>query len=115
MQWSLIVGRHAIAEIAPIRQSDSTIIFIFGRNGIMKTRFSMERIIIQVKDKRKARALLDFLASLDFIEAVSTTDLPTIENDDQAHDDDFFALAGLWAKRNVTSGKIRQKAWPKRL
>ena len=44
----------------------------------------MQQIIIQVKNKRKARALLDFLASLDFVEIVSGTDLPKTENDEHA-------------------------------
>jgi hypothetical protein len=75
----------------------------------------MEQIIIQVKNKRKARALLNFLASLDFVEAVSSANLPTTENDQPIATEDFFALAGLWAGRDVTLDKIREKAWPQRL
>ena len=70
----------------------------------------MEQITIQVKDRRKARALLNFLASLDFVEAVSSADLPATGQ--QAQDDaDFFALAGLWAGRDVSLETIREKAW----
>jgi hypothetical protein len=73
----------------------------------------MEQITIQVKDRRKARALLNFLASLDFVEAVSSADLPTAKQGQQiSADDDFFALAGLWAGRNVSLETIREKAWP---
>lgn len=71
----------------------------------------MQQIIIQVKNKRKARALLDFLASLDFVEAVSSTDLPKTENGKQAQAKEFFALAGLWMERDITSKTIREKAW----
>ena len=71
----------------------------------------MQQIIIQVKNKRKARALLDFLASLDFVEIVSGTDLPKTENDEHARAEEFFALAGLWAAREVTLETIREKAW----
>ena len=75
----------------------------------------MEQIIIQVKNKRKARALLDFLASLDFVEAVSSTDLPKTENGEQTQAEEFFALAGLWAGRDVTLETIREKAWPQHI
>jgi hypothetical protein len=75
----------------------------------------MEQIIIQVKNKRKARALLNFLASLDFVEAVSSADLPQVESSEQAQTEDFFALAGLWAGRDITPETIREKAWPQRL
>ena len=33
----------------------------------------MEQIVIQVKDKKKAQALKDFLQTLDFVESVSQT------------------------------------------
>ncbi|MGC1374617.1 MAG: hypothetical protein WA821_00220 [Anaerolineales bacterium] len=75
----------------------------------------MEQIIIQVKNKRKARALFNFLASLDFVEAVSSADLPKVESSEQTRTEDFFALAGLWAGRDVTLETIREKAWPQRL
>jgi hypothetical protein len=75
----------------------------------------MEQIIIQVKNRRKARALLNFLASLDFVEAVSSANLPKAENSQQDQSKDFLALAGLWAGRDVTLETIREKAWPQRL
>ena len=72
----------------------------------------MERIVIQANDRRKTRALLDFLASLDFVETVSKADLPTTEDIEQSQKDDFFALAGLWAGRDINLESIRQQAWP---
>lgn len=72
----------------------------------------MEQITIQIKDRRKARALLNFLASLDFVEAVSSVDLPSTTKEQATPPDDFFALAGLWAGREVSIDTIREKAWP---
>ena len=69
----------------------------------------MEQITIRVQNKEKARLLFDLLRSLDFVEAIETTDAPTKEE----RDEDFFALAGLWAKRDITQDNLRQKAWPR--
>jgi len=72
----------------------------------------MERITIHIKDKKKARKLVNFLKTLDFIEKVSSTDLPVVDNNNRRQDDDFFALAGLWEGRNISLKSIREKAWP---
>jgi len=71
----------------------------------------MEQITIRIKDKKKARTLVDFLKTLDFVEKVSSSDLPSLEDDEKAQEDDFFALAGLWAEREVSLKSIREKAW----
>lgn len=75
----------------------------------------MEQITIQVKNKQKAQALMNFLRALDFIEEVTASDLPAFKPKGRASEKDFFALAGLWAGRDVTLDSIRQKAWPVRL
>ena len=74
----------------------------------------MEQIIIRIKDKQKARTLVDFLKTLDFVEKVSSSDLPGLDDDKKTGEDDFFALAGLWAERDVSLKSIREKAWPYR-
>ena len=74
----------------------------------------MEQIVIQVKDQQKARALVDFLQSLDFIEAVKSSKVFSIKKSQRAKEADFFALAGMWAGRDVSLDSIRQKAWPAR-
>jgi len=74
----------------------------------------MEQITIRIKDKKKARTLVDFLKTLDFVEKVSSSDLPNLEDDEEKREDDFFALAGLWAGRDVSLKSIREKAWPYR-
>ncbi|GEM_PF-431831 len=74
----------------------------------------MEQITIRIKDKRKARTLLDFLKSLDFIESVSEKDLSAEKSANENGEKDFFAMAGLWAGRDITLQSIREQAWPYR-
>lgn len=75
----------------------------------------MEQIVIQVKDKSKARALINFLKSLEFVENISSKDLPVTRMETATKDAEFFALAGLWAGRDISLESIRQKAWPGRV
>lgn len=76
----------------------------------------MERIIVQVKDKEKAKMLSEFLAALDFVSSVETGGAGEFESDSGTAEGslDFFSLAGLWAGRDISLGSIRQKAWPGR-
>ena len=74
----------------------------------------MEQITIQVKNKQKAQALINFLKNLDFIDDVITKN-PPLQTIPKISDDDFFAMAGIWAGRNITLDSIRHKAWPTRL
>ncbi len=67
----------------------------------------MEQITIRVQNKEKARLLFDLLRSLDFVEAVETTN----ETSTEIKNGDFFALAGLWTDRDVTQDSLHQKAW----
>lgn len=75
----------------------------------------MEQITIRVRDRKKAQTLLDFLKSLDFVESVtekelSDTDESPVDNGEK----EFFALAGLWAGRDISLKTIREQAWPYR-
>ena len=74
----------------------------------------MEQITIQIRDRRKGRALTTFLKSLDYVEKVSVANLqiPLKSRDQKA---DFFALAGVWSKRELTVGSLRSSAWPRRM
>jgi hypothetical protein len=69
----------------------------------------MEQIVIQVKNKEKAKILHELLASLDFVEFVR---MATKDNDTE-ETEDFFALAGLWEGRDISQESIRQQAWPR--
>ena len=73
----------------------------------------MEQIIIRVKDKQKAKSLLTFLKTLEFVESVASTDMPAEKG--QGEEADFFALAGLWSGRDISLQSIREKAWPYRV
>jgi hypothetical protein len=71
----------------------------------------MEQITIQVKSKRKAQALIDFLTAMDFIEAVTASGFTIPKPKSQVDEDDFFSLKGLWAGRDISLESIRQEAW----
>ena len=74
----------------------------------------MEQITIQVRDRRKARALKTFLQSLDYVEKVTIANLqlPIKPRPQKA---DFFAMAGVWATRDMTLDSLRLSAWPRRM
>ena len=72
----------------------------------------MEQIVIQVKDKKKAKALKDFLQTLDFVESVTQPGLS--RKGRQIKKADFFSMAGLWAGRDISQESIRKDAWPQR-
>jgi hypothetical protein len=76
----------------------------------------MEQIIIRIKDKQKARRLVDLLKVLDFIDFIEATEtaLNQEETNLNKEEDDFFALAGLWQGRDISQEMIRQQAWPTR-
>ena len=68
----------------------------------------MQQLIIQVADKEKAEMLLKIISALDFVNSVEVVENNTDIADNQQ---DFFALAGMWETRNITTESIRQKAW----
>ena len=74
----------------------------------------MEQIVVQVKDKEKAKMLLELLAALDFVDSVQAREAEEIIGDSKMPEgsSDFFSLAGLWQNRDITLESIRQKAWP---
>jgi hypothetical protein len=70
----------------------------------------MEQITIQVKSKQKAKALIEFLQAMDFVEAV-TSGFTIPKPKTQVDEEDFFALKGLWVGRDISLESIHQKAW----
>jgi hypothetical protein len=74
----------------------------------------MEQITIQIRDRRKARALKAFLNSLDYVEKVTIANLK-LPSKSHAPKADFFALAGVWSRRNITADGLRSAAWPRRV
>ncbi|MCB0212331.1 MAG: hypothetical protein KDJ52_23520 [Anaerolineae bacterium] len=75
----------------------------------------MEQIIVQVRDKEKAKVLLELLAALDFVDSVKTTETAEVDIESLPMEEEvgFFSLAGLWQERDITLEAIRQKAWPR--
>jgi hypothetical protein len=68
----------------------------------------MEQILVYVKDKDKAKLLLELLMALDFVELVDTDSKREIETTPQEEPVDFFSLAGLWEGRDISLESIRQ-------
>jgi hypothetical protein len=75
----------------------------------------MEQIIIRVRDRKKADALLKFLKTLDYVENIVTANLPRADEPEKAGETDFFDLAGIWAGRDISQESLRKQAWPGRL
>ena len=71
----------------------------------------MEEITIQISDSYKRQTLLNFLKTLDFVENIRSEELPLTSTKETSKDEDFFALAGLWADRDASTASIRQNAW----
>ena len=75
----------------------------------------MEQIIVQVRDKEKAKMLLELLTALNFVDSVKTSETEAGEVGPITPEEplDFFSLAGLWQDRAVSLASLRQKAWPR--
>ena len=80
---------------------------------IWKENIVMEQILIQVKNKEKAKILLELLKALDFVEFVKTDDAEETGMSAEIETADFFSLAGLWEGRDITLESIRQQTWPR--
>ena len=70
----------------------------------------MEQITIRIKDRKKVQTLLDFLKSLDFIESVTERNITAEEPASLANEKEFFALAGLWAGRDISLKTLREQS-----
>jgi len=69
----------------------------------------MEQIIVHVKDKFKAKMLIELLNDINFV-----SDIKIIEQDiDKNYKIDFFSFAGIWVDRDVNLQSIRKQAWPR--
>jgi hypothetical protein len=74
----------------------------------------MEQIVVQIRDKEKAKALFELLSALDFVESVEASETEAVEADATGAETlDFFSLAGLWQDRDISLDLIRQQAWPR--
>ncbi len=55
-----------------------------------------------------------YRTSLDFIDSITEKDLPIANEPIANGEKEFFALAGLWAGRDISLQSIREQAWPYR-
>jgi|AntAceMinimDraft_17_1070374.scaffolds.fasta_scaffold372288_1 hypothetical protein len=69
----------------------------------------MDRLVINIKDKTKEEALINFLRELPFIDIEEST----VKNKSRAVSSNFRKLFGIWKDRDVSLNEIRDKAWPK--
>lgn len=75
----------------------------------------MGQIVVQVRDKEKAKVLFELLTALDFVDSVKTSETDEVEEGATLSEEplDFFSLAGLWQNRDITLESIRQSIWPR--
>ena len=65
-------------------------------------------VTLKTKNESKKDSLLNFLATLDYIEIKSQQN---IKNNNSEKKDKFKDFAGLWQDRDTTLKDIREKAW----
>lgn len=76
----------------------------------------MEQITILVRDRHKAKSLLDLLRALDFVSILEIEDVEgsfTDVNDGASREAEFFAAAGIWKDREITTESLRALARPR--
>lgn len=76
----------------------------------------MEQITILVRDRHKAKSLLDLLRALDFVSILEIEDVEgssTNGEDGASREAEFFAAAGIWEDREITTESLRALAWPR--
>lgn len=69
----------------------------------------MDRLVINIKDKTKEKALINFLRELPFIDIEEST----VQNKNKTASSDVRKLFGIWKDRDISLNEIREKAWPK--
>ena len=62
------------------------------------------RFILEVKDNRDGKALMDFLKHLPFVKVKETQK----KKRKKVRFEDIF---GIWAKRDINKEKLRKEAW----
>jgi hypothetical protein len=70
---------------------------------------TMDKILINIKDKSKAHIVVSLLKELSFIEFKELDKTNRTRNAS-----DFRELFGIWKGREVTLNDLRQKAWQRK-
>ncbi len=73
----------------------------------------MSIIKVEIRDKDKVRSFLTLIEDLDYVQVMSKSSLPP-KTKVKKQTGNFFAIAGMWEGRNISTHNIRAKAWPKR-
>ena len=76
----------------------------------------MEQITILVRDHHKAKSLLELLRALDFVSILEIEDVEASSTDVEdgvSREAEFFAAAGIWKDREITTESLRALAWPR--
>jgi len=68
----------------------------------------MSKVIIDIHDKSKEKALIDFLKSIPFI-AVHEKEISKTRDSSS-----FKKIFGLWKGRDINLTEIRSKAWDRK-
>ena len=67
---------------------------------------AMRKITLTLKDKNKLSFLIELLKQFDFVEIQKEN-----ATKKQTGHYDFFASAGLWKNRDISTGQLRNEAW----
>jgi len=72
----------------------------------------MEVITVQVRDKKRARILLDLLQSLDFVNSVKLeSEEATAEEVSNQEEPPVHEVFGIWKDTDITAQALRVRAW----
>jgi len=84
----------------------------------------METLVVKIKSERAARALADFLKTIEYVEQVEQTPGASadpvlvqgnISRGSYATDEKPSDFAGIWANRKkIDAKKLRQQAWQRK-
>jgi hypothetical protein len=68
----------------------------------------MSKYALNIRDEAKGKNLVSFLKTLDFVQITS---VESMGKPQKTGKNDFFAIKGLWRKRDITGKQLRELAW----
>ena len=66
----------------------------------------MHKLIVKINDSQNYRMFLNMMKHIDFVEIEEQEDLK-----EDISEGNLDNIIGIWAKRDITVEKIREKAW----
>ncbi|HEX8330540.1 MAG TPA: hypothetical protein VF629_23620 [Hymenobacter sp.] len=70
-----------------------------------------EQILLTVADQSKLDLVMELLSHFDLVRAERIRSLALVPQSPPDAESDFWAMAGLWADRDVDAQTLRQQAW----